>query len=119
MNTQMAPPFLDPPFSSCGLCSTSFEGKLTEIDMYTGREGVKERGEGCINIVCVCVFVSLCVFRYHMISSKQPGVISGWQLEPSGDIIYSETLPSDTIISELVVNLCMNMKCGLQYLVCV
>ncbi|CAI8017084.1 Serine/threonine-protein kinase TBK1, partial [Geodia barretti] len=56
---------------------------------------------------------------YHMISSKQPGVISGWQLEPSGDIIYSETLPSDTIISELVVNLCMNMKCGLQYLVCV
>ena len=65
MNTQMAPPFLDPPFSSCGLCSTSFEGKLTEIDMYTGREGVKERGEGCINIVCVCVCVCVCVQVPH------------------------------------------------------
>ena len=42
-----------------------------------------------------------------MISSKQPGVISGWQLEPSGDILYSHTLPNDTIISELVVSLCL------------
>ena len=54
-----------------------------------------------------------------MISSKQPGVISGWQLEPSGDIIYSNTLPNDTIISELVVGVGMHLKCGLQYLVCV
>ena len=38
-----------------------------------------------------------------MISSKKSGVISGWQLDPNGDILYSETLPSDTIISELVV----------------
>ena len=38
-----------------------------------------------------------------MISSKNSGVISGWQLEPSGDIIYSETLPNDTIISESVL----------------
>ena len=37
-----------------------------------------------------------------MISSKKSGVISGWQLEPNGDILYSETLPNDTIISESV-----------------
>ena len=37
-----------------------------------------------------------------MISSKKPGVISGWQLEPNGDIIYRDTLPDDTIISESV-----------------
>ena len=39
-----------------------------------------------------------------MISSKKSGVISGWQLEPNGDILYSETLPSDTIISESVTH---------------
>ena len=53
-----------------------------------------------LSIVCL----SMCIYRYHMISSKKSGVISGWQLEPNGDILYSETLPSDTIISESVTH---------------
>lgn len=58
----------------------------------------------------------VCVFRYHMISSKQPGVISGWQLEPSGDILYSKTLPPDTIISESVHIVLGKSKCfGIFY----
>jgi TANK-binding kinase 1 len=50
---------------------------------------------------------------YHMISSKQPGVISGWQLEPSGDIIYSNTLPNDTIISDGLKDLITPVLAGL------
>lgn len=50
---------------------------------------------------------------YHMISSKKSGVISGWQLEPNGDILYSETLPNDTIISDGLKNLITPVLAGL------
>lgn len=36
---------------------------------------------------------------FQIISQKKTGVISGWQLDPNGKIIYSEQLPSDTQLS--------------------
>ena len=51
-----------------------------------------------------------------MISSKKPGVISGWQLEPNGDIIYRDTLPDDTIISESVTILVHVYTCIDMYI---
>ncbi len=37
--------------------------------------------------------------RFRIISKKESGVISGWQIEPTGPIMYSKTLPKDTQIS--------------------
>ena len=38
-------------------------------------------------------------YRFKIISEKEKGVISGWQVEPNGKIIYMKTLPRDTQIS--------------------
>ena len=43
------------------------------------------------------------LFRFRIISQKEPGVISGWQLELNGQITYSRTLAKDTQISLSVV----------------
>ena len=37
--------------------------------------------------------------RFEIISTKESGVIYGWQLEPNGVIKYGKTLPPDTQIS--------------------
>ena len=40
-----------------------------------------------------------CHDRFEIISTKESGVIYGWQLEPSGAIKYGKSLPPDTQIS--------------------
>lgn len=46
------------------------------------------------------IWVCIVYVRYKIISEKKTGVISGWQLELNGSIIYSQNLPKDTRLSQ-------------------
>jgi hypothetical protein len=48
--------------------------------------------------------------RFRIISEKKTGMVSGWQLEPNGKIIYSAILPKDTRLSMQVLFTCNKGK---------